>query len=67
MVVRAALLRYGSVVMVGDLSGLPTRLSGHTGRPVLYSAPHVADDHDRKDANDEHLARALSLIVSPTI
>jgi hypothetical protein len=32
---------------------------------VLYSAPHVADDFDDwPDANDEHHARALSLIVS---
>jgi hypothetical protein len=35
--------------------------------PVLYSRPHVADDDDRTDANDEHLARALSLIVSQKI
>lgn len=34
-------------------------------RLVLYSAPHVSNGHDGTDANDEHSARALSLIVLP--
>ena len=33
--------------------------------PLLYSAAHVPNGYDGTDANDEHRARALSLIVHP--